>query len=234
MGIRRGWSGPYRRGYLSHEFRQRQPHHRPGRHRSLHRPQRRVPARRRAGRRPPTPASCWGWTASWPSAATAPSGARWLCPPDCGRGTAAVWRAGYHRQRHRLLRLYHRLRYRLPTPPWSASTSLRDTMQSHERCSVVEVMGRHAGYLALYVGVAVGATAVLVPEHQYDFEKHVAEKIRAGPVGGQNPLHGRGGRGCRQRHGYRQGASKSIWGLTPVSPFWATSSGAAVPPPRTV
>ena len=33
---------------------------------------------------------------------------------------------------------------------------LRDTMQSHERCSVVEVMGRHAGYLALYVGVAVG------------------------------------------------------------------------------
>ena len=43
---------------------------------------------------------------------------------------------------------------------------LRDTMQSHERCSVVEVMGRNAGFLALYVGTAVGATAVLVPEHQ--------------------------------------------------------------------
>ena len=55
---------------------------------------------------------------------------------------------------------------------------LRDTMQSHERCSVVEVMGRHAGYLALYVGLAVGATAVLVPETEYDFEAHVAEKIR--------------------------------------------------------
>ena len=41
---------------------------------------------------------------------------------------------------------------------------LRDTMQSHERCSVVEVMGRNAGFLALYVGMAVGATAVLVPE----------------------------------------------------------------------
>ena len=40
---------------------------------------------------------------------------------------------------------------------------LRDTMQSHERCSVVEVMGRNAGHLALYVGLAVGATAVLVP-----------------------------------------------------------------------
>ena len=41
---------------------------------------------------------------------------------------------------------------------------LRDTMQSHERCSLVEVMGRHAGYLALYVGISVGATAVLIPE----------------------------------------------------------------------
>ena len=55
---------------------------------------------------------------------------------------------------------------------------LRDTMQSHERCSVVEVMGRNAGYLAMYVGLAVGATAVLVPEEQIDFEKDVIEKIR--------------------------------------------------------
>ncbi len=55
---------------------------------------------------------------------------------------------------------------------------LRDTMQSHERCSVVEVMGRNAGYLAMYVGLAVGATAVLVPENEIDFEKDVIEKIR--------------------------------------------------------
>ena len=55
---------------------------------------------------------------------------------------------------------------------------LRDTMQSHERCSVVEVMGRNAGYLAMYVGLAVGATAVLVPEKNIDFEKDVVEKIR--------------------------------------------------------
>lgn len=55
---------------------------------------------------------------------------------------------------------------------------LRDTMQSHERCSVVEVMGRNAGYLAMYVGLAVGATAVLVPEKEFDFEKDVVEKIR--------------------------------------------------------
>ena len=50
---------------------------------------------------------------------------------------------------------------------------LRDTMQSHERCSVVEVMGRHAGYLALYVGIAVGATAVLIPEREVDFQEDV-------------------------------------------------------------
>ena len=61
---------------------------------------------------------------------------------------------------------------------------LRDTMQSHERCSVVEVMGRNAGFLALYVGTAVGATAVLVPEHKLDFEKDVIERIRASRLAG--------------------------------------------------
>ena len=61
---------------------------------------------------------------------------------------------------------------------------LRDTMQSHERCSVVEVMGRNAGFLALYVGIAVGATAVLVPEHALDFEKDVVERIRESRLAG--------------------------------------------------
>jgi len=61
---------------------------------------------------------------------------------------------------------------------------LRDTMQSHERCSVVQVMGRNAGFLALYVGTAVGATAVLVPEHQVDFEKDVIERIQASKLAG--------------------------------------------------
>ena len=55
---------------------------------------------------------------------------------------------------------------------------LRDTMQSHERCSVVEVMGRNAGYLAMYVGLACGATAVLVPEEPIDFDRDIIEKIR--------------------------------------------------------
>lgn len=63
---------------------------------------------------------------------------------------------------------------------------LRDTMQSHERCSVVEVMGRHAGYLALDVGCAVGATATLIPEREIDFDTVVIEKMRMGRIKGRN------------------------------------------------
>ena len=61
---------------------------------------------------------------------------------------------------------------------------LRDTMQSHERCSVVEVMGRHAGYLALYVGIAVGATAVLIPGRDVVFGNDVWERIRESRLAG--------------------------------------------------
>ena len=60
---------------------------------------------------------------------------------------------------------------------------LRDTMQSHERCSVVEVMGRRAGFLAMYVGLAAGATAVLVPEHPVSYDELV-EKIRKARLNG--------------------------------------------------
>jgi len=48
----------------------------------------------------------------------------------------------------------------------------------------VEVMGRNAGYLAMYVGLAVGATAVLVPEEEIDFERDVIEKIRRARLNG--------------------------------------------------
>ncbi len=53
---------------------------------------------------------------------------------------------------------------------------LRDTCDSHERCSVVEVMGRKAGYIALRTGIAVGAAMVLIPEHKLDMDA-VIEKI---------------------------------------------------------
>ena len=51
--------------------------------------------------------------------------------------------------------------------------------------TIIEIMGRHAGYLALYVGVAVGATAVLVPEHPYDFKVQVADNIRHARLNGK-------------------------------------------------
>lgn len=55
---------------------------------------------------------------------------------------------------------------------------LRDTCDSHARCSVVEVMGRHAGHIALRTGISVGATAILVPEHNNTVDD-VIEKIEA-------------------------------------------------------
>ena len=63
---------------------------------------------------------------------------------------------------------------------------LRDTMQSHERCSVVEVMGRRAGHLALQVGCAVGATAICLPERKLDFDTDIVEKMRIGRIKGRN------------------------------------------------
>ena len=55
---------------------------------------------------------------------------------------------------------------------------LRDTTQSHERCSVVEVMGRHAGYIAVNTGIATGALCVLVPEQSWDIDKDVVARIK--------------------------------------------------------
>ena len=55
---------------------------------------------------------------------------------------------------------------------------IRDTSESHDRCTVVEVMGRGAGYLALESGIAVGATSILVPEIEYDIERDIIARIR--------------------------------------------------------
>ncbi len=55
---------------------------------------------------------------------------------------------------------------------------LRDTARSHDKCSVVEVMGRKCGDIALNIGIAVGATAILVPEVEYDFQRDVIKRIK--------------------------------------------------------
>ena len=79
---------------------------------------------------------------------------------------------------------------------------LRDTMQSHERCSVVEVMGRHAGYLALYVGMAVGATLFLCRRRCSTSSARCGENPPR-PSRRQDELHDRRGRGRGQRCGGR-------------------------------
>lgn len=53
---------------------------------------------------------------------------------------------------------------------------LEDTASSHDRCTVVEVMGRRAGYIALNTGIACGATAIITAEMPYDLS-YVEEKI---------------------------------------------------------
>lgn len=54
---------------------------------------------------------------------------------------------------------------------------IRDTAQSHDRCSIVEVMGRRCGDIALQTGIATGATAILVPEVKYNIERDVITRI---------------------------------------------------------
>ncbi len=56
---------------------------------------------------------------------------------------------------------------------------LRDTTQSHDRCSVIELMGRGAGYITMNVGIATGALACLVPEFPYDIQKDVIDRMIA-------------------------------------------------------
>lgn len=63
---------------------------------------------------------------------------------------------------------------------------LRDTSHSHHRCSVVEVMGRHAGWLALSTGIAVGATSILVPEVPYDFQKDIVDRMNKSATSGKH------------------------------------------------
>lgn len=55
---------------------------------------------------------------------------------------------------------------------------IRDTTESHDRCSIVEVMGRRCGDLALKTGIAVGATTILVPEIDFDFQRDILDRMK--------------------------------------------------------
>ena len=57
---------------------------------------------------------------------------------------------------------------------------IRETASSHERCSVIEVMGRDAGYIAMEVGIGCGAECVLIPEVAFDLEQDVCQTLLTG------------------------------------------------------
>lgn len=60
-----------------------------------------------------------------------------------------------------------------------AIDKVRDTSTSHERCSIIEVMGRHAGYIALWCGIANGAEDILLPErYEENFEQRIIDNIK--------------------------------------------------------
>ena len=65
-----------------------------------------------------------------------------------------------------------------------AIDKVRDTSTSHERCSIIEVMGRNAGYIALWCGIGTGAEDILLPEsYDYDEQKlinHIIENRKRG------------------------------------------------------
>jgi len=61
-----------------------------------------------------------------------------------------------------------------------AVDKIRDTASSHRRCSVVKVMGRNSGMIALNVGIATGAEAVLIPEADFDLENNLIKPIKEG------------------------------------------------------
>jgi 6-phosphofructokinase 1 len=65
-----------------------------------------------------------------------------------------------------------------------AIDKIRDTATSHERLFLVEVMGRHNGFIALDVGLSAGAEAILIPEIKYDLEK-LSRQIKVGQERGK-------------------------------------------------
>ena len=70
-----------------------------------------------------------------------------------------------------------------------AIDKVKDTSSSHERCSIIEVMGRHAGYIALWCGVANGAEDILLPEkYDYDEQKIVDHIIINRRIGKKHHL----------------------------------------------
>ena len=65
-----------------------------------------------------------------------------------------------------------------------AMNNIRDTMTSHDRACIIEVMGRHCGDIALYSGIAGGAESILVPELPFDLDK-ICQKMKNNIIKGK-------------------------------------------------
>ena len=106
-----------------------------------------------------------------------------------------------------------------------AIDKVRDTSSSHERCSIIEVMGRNAGYIALWCGVANGAEDILLPE-KYDYnEQRIINNIINNRKRGKTHH-------IIQRL-WRDG-SRPLRELRPEPRSWDICSGEGAPPVKTV
>ena len=113
-----------------------------------------------------------------------------------------------------------------------AIDKVRDTSTSHERCSIIEVMGRDAGYLALWCGIANGAERILMPEeHDYD-EQALIEDIMANKKRGKKNYIIINAEGIGDSINMRRG-SKKPRASRPGPPSWDTCSAAEARPVRT-
>ena len=78
-----------------------------------------------------------------------------------------------------------------------AIDKVRDTSTSHERCSIIEVMGRNAGYIALWCGIANGAEDILLPERYDGNEQALIDRIIENRKRGKKAQHHHQCRGYR-------------------------------------
>ena len=95
---------------------------------------------------------------------------------------------------------------------------LHTTAESHDRVMVVEVMGRHSGWIAAYAGIAGGASVVLIPEIPFDIEKvcvHLDPAPRQGAL--RVDRRRRRGRRADPRHARRRRDGSTTSSATSVS-----------------
>ncbi len=111
-----------------------------------------------------------------------------------------------------------------------AIDKVKDTSSSHERCSIIEVMGRHAGYIALWCGIANGAEDILLPERYHYDEQEIINNIIGSRKKGKTHHLIINAEGI----GHSTSMARRIeaaTGIKPELPFWDTCKEAETPPP---